>query len=145
MKKKLLEDMKDAMKEKNEVKKNTIQMVRAAILQVEKDNGIELDDNKIIDIISKEVKKRKDSIVEYEKGGRDDLVKQINEEIGYLEIYLPKQLSRDEVKNIVEQVIIDTGAKTMKDMGIVMKTAKEKIGASSDGKTINEIVKELLA
>ena len=102
-----------------------------------------IDIKRIINI--KEVKKRKDSIGEYEKGGRDDLVKQINEEIGYLEIYLPKQLSRDEVKNIVEQVIIDTGAKTMKDMGIVMKTAKEKIGASSDGKTINEIVKELLA
>lgn len=145
MKKKLLEDMKDAMKEKNEVKKNTIQMVRAAILQVEKDKGIEMDDNKIIDIISKEVKKRKDAINDFEKGGRDDLVDQTKEEISYLEGYLPKQLSREEVKEIVEEVIKETGASSMKDMGTVMKAAKEKIGASSDGKTINEIVKECLA
>lgn len=145
MKKKLLEDMKDAMKEKNEVKKNTIQMVRAAILQVEKDNGIELDDNKIIDIISKEVKKRKDAITDFEKGGREDLVAQTKEEISYLEVYLPAQLSREEVKKIVEEVIAEVGATSMKDMGNVMKVAKEKIGASSDGKTINEIVKECLA
>ena len=145
MKKKLLEDMKDAMKEKNEVKKNTIQMVRAAILQVEKDNGIELDDNKIIDIISKEVKKRKDAITDFEKGGREDLVAQTKEEISYLEVYLPAQLSREEVKKIVEEVIAEVGATSMKDMENVMKVAKEKIGASSDGKTINEIVKECLA
>lgn len=145
MKKKLLEDMKDAMKEKNDVKKNTIQMVRAAILQVEKDNGIELDDNKIIDIISKEVKKRKDAITDFEKGGREDLVAQTKEEISYLEVYLPAQLSREEVKKIVEEVIAEVGATSMKDMGNVMKVAKEKIGASSDGKTINEIVKECLA
>ena len=95
MKKKLLEDMKDAMKEKNEVKKNTIQMVRAAILQVEKDKGIEMDDNQIIDVISKEVKKRKDAISDFEKGGREDLVNQTKEEISYLEGYLPAQLSRE--------------------------------------------------
>ena len=141
MKKKLLEDMKDAMKEKNEVKKNTIQMVRAAILQVEKDKGIEMDDNQIIEVISKEVKKRKDAINDFEKGGREDLVNQTKEEISYLEGYLPAQLSREEVEEIVKSIIAETGASTMKDMGMVMKTAKEKIGASSDGKTINEIVK----
>ena len=141
MKKKLLEDMKDAMKEKNEVKKNTIQMVRAAILQVEKDKGIEMDDNQIIEVISKEVKKRKDAISDFEKGGREDLVNQTKEEISYLEGYLPAQLSREEVEEIVKSIIAETGASTMKDMGMVMKAAKEKIGASSDGKTINEIVK----
>ncbi len=141
MKKKLLEDMKDAMKEKNEVKKNTIQMVRAAILQVEKDKGIEMDDNQIIEVISKEVKKRKDAINDFEKGGREDLVNQTKEEISYLEGYLPAQLSREEVEEIVKSIIAETGASTMKDMGMVMKAAKEKIGASSDGKTINEIVK----
>ena len=141
MKKKLLEEMKDAMKEKNEVKKNTIQMVRAAILQVEKDKGIEMDDNQIIEVISKEVKKRKDAINDFEKGGREDLVNQTKEEISYLEGYLPAQLSREEVEKIVKSIIAETGASTMKDMGMVMKAAKEKIGASSDGKTINEIVK----
>lgn len=145
MKKKLLEDMKDAMKEQNEVKKNTIQMVRAAILQVEKDKQVELDDNQIIDIISKEVKKRKDAISDFEKGGREDLVNQTKEEIGYLEVYLPEQLSKEEVESIVKEVIAEVGATSMKDMGMVMKAAKEKIGAGSDGKTINEIVKSLLS
>ena len=145
MKKRLLEDLKEAMKDKNEIKKNAIQMVRAGILQIEKDKGIELNDEQIIELIAKEVKKRKDSIADYEKGGREDLVNQIKEEISYLEVYLPKQLSKEEVTEIVKQVIADTGAESMKDMGKVMKAAKEKIGASSDGKTINEVVTELLA
>ena len=144
MKEKLKEALKEAMKEKNEVKKNTIQMVRAAILQVEKDKQIELSNDEIIAIIAKEVKKRKDSISDYEKGGREDLVNQIKEEISYLEVYLPKQLEEEELKEIIESIIKEVDAHTMKDMGKVMKAAKEKIGAAADGKTINEIVKKLL-
>lgn len=145
MKKKLLEDLKEAMKEKNEIKKNAIQMTRAGILQIEKDKGIELTDEQIIELISKEVKKRKDSIADYEKGGREDLVNQINEEISYLEKYLPKQLTEEEITVIVKQIIAELGATTMKDMGKVMKAAKEKMGVTADGKTINKVVKENLA
>ena len=145
MKKKLLEDLKEAMKEKNEIKKNAIQMVRAGILQIEKDKGIELTDEQIIELISKEVKKRKDSIADYEKGGREDLVNQINEEISYLEKYLPKQLTEEEITVIVKQIIAELGATTIKDMGKVMKAAKEKMGVTADGKTINKVVKENLA
>ena len=145
MKKRLLDDLKEAMKEKNEIKKNAIQMVRAGILQIEKDKGIELNNEQIIETIAKEVKKRKDSIPDYERGGREDLVKQIKEEISYLEIYLPKQLSREEIEVIVKQIIEETGASSMKDMGIVMKSAKEKMGASAYGKTINEVVKQYLS
>ena len=145
MKKKLLEDMKDAMKEKNEVKKNTIQMVRAAILQVEKDKGIEMDDNQIIEVISKEVKKRKDAINDFEKGGREDLVEQAKREIEILSEYLPKQLTKEELKERVAMIIEEVGATSMKDMGNVMKEAKAKIGAAADGRSINEVVKELLA
>lgn len=145
MKKKLLEDLKEAMKEKNEIKKNAIQMVRAGILQIEKDKGIELTDEQIIELISKEVKKRKDSIADYEKGGREDLVNKINEEISYLEKYLPKQLTEEEITVIVKQIIAELGATTMKDMGKVMKAAKEKMGVTADGKTINKVVKENLA
>lgn len=144
MKEKLLNDLKDAMKEKNEIKKNAIQMVRAGILQIEKDKSIQLDDKQIIELIAKEVKKRKDSIADYEKGGREDLVNQIKEEIKYLEVYLPKQLTKEEIAEIVKKIISQTGATSMKDMGIVMKQAKEEIGASADGKTINEVVKSLL-
>ena len=143
MKKRLLEDLKEAMKEKNEVKKNTIQMARAGILQIEKDKGIELNNEQIVELIAKEVKKRRDSIADYERGGREDLVNQIKAEISYLEVYLPKQLSKEEITEIVKQVISETGAESMKDMGKVMKGAKEKIGAAADGKTINDVVKEI--
>ena len=144
LKEKLMQDLKDAMKEKNEIKKNTVQMVRASILQVEKDKGIQLEDNQIIDIIAKEVKKRKDAASDFEKSGRDDLIAQNNAEIEVLINYLPKQLSKEEIEEIVKKVIEETGATSMKDMGMVMKGAKEKIGASADGKTINEVVKSLL-
>ena len=144
LKEKLMQDLKDAMKEKNEIKKNTVQMVRASILQVEKDKAVVLEDNQIIDIIAKEVKKRKDAALDFEKSGRDDLIAQNNVEIEVLINYLPKQLSKEEIEEIVKQVIEETGASSMKDMGMVMKGAKEKIGASADGKTINEIVKSLL-
>ena len=145
LKEKLLEDLKNCMKDKNVVRKNVIQMVRAAILQVEKDNGITLDDNQIIDIIAKESKKRKDSLVDYEKSGREDLINELKEEINILAEYLPKQLSMEEVEKIVKEVIEAEGATSMKDMGKVMKSAKAKIGAASDGKTINEVVKKCLS
>ena len=144
LKEKLLEDLKNSMKEKDEIRKNAVQMVRAAILQVEKDNGITLEDNKIIEIIAKEVKKRKDSLDDYKKGGREDLVSKIEEEIKIISTYLPKQLTKDEIKEIVKQIIQEENATTLKDMGKVMKASKEKMGASADGKTINEVVKELL-
>lgn len=145
LKEKLLEDLKMSMKEKNEVRKNAVQMVRAAILQVEKDNGVTLEDEKIVQIIAKEVKKRKDSLDDYIKGGRQDIVAQVEEEISILSEYLPKQLSKEEIEKIVKEIIEQVGATSMKDMGKVMKEAKEKIGASADGKAINEVVKELLA
>ncbi len=145
LKEKLLKDLKNSMKEKNTVRKNVIQMVRAAILQVEKDKQIELNDEQIIDIIAKESKKRKDALGDYEKSGREDLINEIKEEIQILAEYLPKQLSIEEVENIVKEVIAEQGATSIKDMGKVMKTAKEKIGAASDGKTINEVVKKMLA
>ena len=145
LKEKLLKDLKNCMKEKNVVRKNVIQMVRSAILQVEKDKQITLDDNQIIDIIAKESKKRKDALVDYEKSGREDLINEIREEIEILAEYLPKQLSVEEVESIVKEVIAEVGATSMKDMGSVMKAAKEKIGAASDGRTINEVVKKLLS
>lgn len=144
LKEKLLEDLKECMKTKNTTRKNVIQMVRAAILQVEKDKQISLDDNQIIDIIAKESKKRKDSLSDYEKSGREDLINEIKEEIEILAEYLPKQLSVKEIEEIVKQVISEENATSMKDMGKVMKASKERIGAASDGKTINEVVKKLL-
>ena len=145
LKEKLLEDLKNSMKEKNEIRKNVIQMVRAAILQVEKDKQIEVADEQIIEIIAKEAKKRRDSIPDYEKSGREDLINQIKQEIAILEEYLPAQLSPEEIEEKLKQIINEIGAKTMKDIGMVMKASKEKLGASADGKTINEIAKKLLS
>lgn len=145
LKEKLLNDMKESMKNKNTIRKNVIQMIRASILQIEKDNQKEVNDEEIIQIIAKEAKKRKDSLTDYEKSGREELINDIKEEIKIIEEYLPKQLSIEEVEKIVSEVISALGATSMKDMGPVMKEAKAKIGASSDGKTINEVVKKLLS
>ena len=145
LKEKLLQDLKECMKEKNTIRKNVIQMVRAAILQVEKDKQIEVNDDQILEIIAKESKKRKDSLEDYEKSGREDLIAQIKEEIEILSEYLPKPLTKEELEEIISSVIAETGATTIKDMGKVMKEVKQKVGTRADGKTINEKVKEKLA
>ena len=145
LKEKLLEDLKDAMKNKNVNKKNAVQMVRTAILQIEKDKGIEVSDEQILGIVAKEVKTRKDAIAEYEQANREDLIEKANEEIKALEEYLPKQLTDEELVTEVKKVIEKLNATSMKDMGPVMKEAKATIGAQADGKRINEVVKSLLA
>lgn len=134
LKEKLMEDLKICMKEKKELRKNVIQMIRAAILQIEKDKQIELEDEQIIEIIAKESKKRKDSLADYEKSGRQDLVDNIKEEINIISEYLPKQLSKEELIPIIKEIINNTAATGMKDMGKVMKEAKEKVGAAADRK-----------
>ena len=116
-------------------------MVRAAILQIEKDKGIEVDDNKIIEILAKEVQGKKDALVEFEKGGGDDVIELTNKEIEVLEKYLPKQLSKDEITEIVKDVIASLGATSMKDMGKIMSVIRPKVKGRADGKLINELVK----
>ena len=144
LKEKLLEDLKMAMKEKDVIMKNTIQMIRAAILQTEKDKQIELDDNNILEIISKQVKQKNDALEQFEEADRQDLVKQTKLEINILKEYLPKQLSREEVEQIVVDLSRTLGIFDMKGMGTLIKSAKAKIGAGSDGKTISEVVKKVL-
>lgn len=144
LKEKLLEDLKQSMKEKNTNRKNVVQMVRAGILQVEKDKGIQLEDAQVLEIIAKELKKRKDSLADFEKANREDLINQVNEEISVLEEYLPKQLSDEELELKIQKIITKVGATTIKDLGMVMKEAKTEIGAQADGKRINEVVRKLL-
>ena len=144
MKEKLMEDLKMAMKNKDIVKKNTIQMIRANILQTEKDKQIELDDNGILEIISKQVKQKNDALEQFKKADRQDLVEQTELEINTLKEYLPKQLSKEEVEQIVIDLSRTLGISDMKGMGTLIKSAKAKIGAGSDGKTISEVVKKVL-
>ena len=145
LKEKLMDDLKSAMREKDDLKKDTVQMIRAAILQIEKDSGIQVDDNKIIEIIAKESKKRKDAAADFEKSGRQDLIERNNKELEIINSYLPAQLSKEEIEVIIKEIIASIGATSIKDMGNVMKEAKVKIGAQADGKTINEVVRTLLA
>ena len=132
------------MKEKDAITKNTIQMIRAAILQTEKDKQIELDDNAILEIISKQVKQKNDALEQFKKADRQDLVEQTESEINILKEYLPKQLSKEEVEQIVIDLSRTLGISDMKGMGTLIKSAKAKIGAGSDGKTISEVVKKVL-
>ncbi len=145
LKEKLMQDFKDAMRDKDELKKNTVMMIRAAILQVEKDTQKELDDNSITEIIAKELKKRKDSLEEIQKTDRQDMIDQVNSEIAIIKAYLPEELSEEELTSIINETIAEVGATSMKDMGKVMQAVKAKTTGRADGKTINEIVKKLLA
>ncbi len=147
LKAQLMEDMKAAMKAKEAGKQKlaVIRMVRSAIRQTEIDGKKELDDNDVIALISKEVKMRRDSIEEFKKGGRQDLVDQTEAEIAVLMPYLPQQLSEDEVRALVKEAIAATGASTPKDMGKVMGKLMPKVKGRADGKMVNTIVRELLA
>ena len=141
----LLGDMKTAMKEKDVLRKNTVQLVRAAILQKEKDQHITLDDEGILDVIAKEVKSRRDSLVEFEKGGRQDLVDAANRELEVLLGYLPRQLSPEEIEALVKEAIAETGAESMRDIGRVMAAVRPKPKGVADGKQVNEAAKKLLS
>ena len=145
LKETLMDDLKAAMKDKDVIRKNTVQMIRSAILQFEKDNKAELDDNGIIDVIAKELKRRRDVLPEYEKSGREDLIADINREIEILLAYLPKQLSKEELEVIVSEAISEVGATSMKDMGKIMAAVMPKTKGRADGKMINEIVKAKLS
>ena len=145
LKEKLMEDLKSAMKEKDIIRKNTVQMVRSAVLQFEKDNKTELDDEGILDVIAKELKRRRDVLPEYEKSGREDLIADINREIEILLAYLPEQLSHEELEAIVTDAIEKTGAASMKDMGKIMAYVMPAVRGRADGKEINAIVKAKLS
>lgn len=140
----LMEDLKSAMKEKNVPKKNAIQMARASVLQVEKDNKVTLDDEGVIEVIAKEVKKRKDVLPDYEKSGREDLINEINIEIETLMAYLPEQLTQDEIEELVKKAVAETGASSMKDMGKVMAALMPLTKGRADGKKVNLSVKKYL-
>ncbi|MCR1897853.1 GatB/YqeY domain-containing protein [Irregularibacter muris] len=144
LKERLLADLKQSMKEKDAIRKSTITMVRAAILQVEKDNKVELDDEEIIGVIAKQAKQRKDAIKEFKMADRQDLVEQNNREVEILSAYLPQQLSEEEVDQIVADTILEVGANSMKDMGRVMSAIMPKVKGRADGALINKFVKQHL-
>ena len=146
LKERLMNDFKEAMKTRDEVSKNTINLARAAIKQYEVDNRKELDDEGVISILQKQVKMRKDALADFEKAGSEDLVEAYNGEIAVLKKYIPEQLSKEEILKIVEETAaelgIDKGKQNMgKLMGPVMGTVKGK----ADGSDVREVVMNYLS
>lgn len=148
LKERLFEDLKTAMKEKDTIRKDTVQLVRSGILQIEKDQKIELDDEGVIEVVSKQLKSRRDSLPDFEKSGRQDLIEKLNKEIEVLLGYLPEQLSEQEIQTIVAEAVAEavaeTGASTMKDMGKVMAMVTPKVKGRADNKVVGDFVKKLL-
>ena len=144
LKEKLKEDLKSSMKNKDTIRKSVITLVRAAIKQIEVDQRVELDDVAVMDIISKQLKQRNDSLAEFEKAGREDLIEETKSEIQVLKEYLPQQLSEEELEKIVIETIAEVGATSMKDMGKIMAIIKPKTAGRADGRKINELVKKNL-
>ena len=129
------------MKNKDTVRKSVVTLIRASIKQYEVDNRVELGDDEIIDIISKQLKQRNDALEEFAKANREDLVKETESEIEVLKEYLPQQLSEEELNEIVKSTISEVGATSMKDMGKIMAAIKPKTKGRADGKLINKLVK----
>ena len=141
---KILADIKEAMKTKNDFERDALRTLNAALKQVEVDNRIEMTDDVVLPLLQKEMKKRADAVELYQKGGRDDLAQIERKESELIARYLPSQLTDDELEAEISQIIAQTGANGVKDLGVVMKAAKEQIGANADAKRISECVKRLL-
>lgn len=140
----LTNDLKQSMKDKDNVKKSTITLIRAAIKQEEVDKRISLDDEQILDIISAQLKQRKNALSDFEKGGREDLIKQTSKEIEILLSYLPEQLSDEELSQIIKETIDKLGVSSTKDMGKIIGEVMPIVKGRADGKRISSVVKELL-
>lgn len=144
LKERLQEDWKTALKSKDNFRAGVLSMARAAILQVEKIDGSKLDDAAVVDVISREVKQRRESIADFEKGNRQDLVDQTQKEIEILLDYLPQQLTEDEIAEIVRSAVNESGATSIKDMGKVMSIIMPSVKGRADGKLVSQIVKQFL-
>lgn len=146
LKDRLVEDMKVAMKAKEEgkVRLSVIRMARAAIKNSEIDKRTEFNDDQVIEILAREVKMRRDSIEEFTKANRPDTVKALEEEISILMEYLPQQLSEGEIRQLAQETIAEVGAQGPKDLGKVMGKLTQKTKGRANGKVVNQIVRELL-
>ena len=147
LKEQLMQDYKDAMKSADAVKKNTVNMVRAAIKQYEVDQRVELDDDAdIVKIIKKQVKMRMDALEDFAKAGRDDMLEGYKQEIEILKAYLPEEMGEEEIKAKVGEIAEKLGIeKNMKSMGVLMKSAMAELKDKADGSAVNKAVKEFLS
>ncbi|AXH10105.1 glutamyl-tRNA amidotransferase [Malaciobacter halophilus] len=145
LKEQLKADLKDAMRAKELVKRDSIRAINTMIKQIEVDERKELSDEDILKLIQKGIKQREEAIIQYKEASRDELVQKEQEQIDVFKLYLPKQLTDEELEAGMKEVIAEVGAQTIKDMGKVMGAATKKFAGVADGKRINEMVKKLLA
>ncbi|MGP7819042.1 GatB/YqeY domain-containing protein [Niallia sp. 01092] len=138
-------DMKQAMKNKEKDKLIVIRMLKAAIQNESIKIGSELSEDDELSVLSREVKQRKDSLHEFEKAGRQDLVDKVRAELQHVEIYMPKQLSEEELSEIVVSVIAETNASSKKEMGKVMAALMPKVKGKADGSLVNKLVQQHLS
>ncbi|HEV8587325.1 MAG TPA: GatB/YqeY domain-containing protein [Pyrinomonadaceae bacterium] len=146
LKQQIISDMTAAMKAKDVARTSTLRMVKASITNREKEGGTEISDDEVLKLLRSQVKQRRDSVEQYQKGGRQDLADKEHAEIAIIEAYLPQAASQEEIDQAVAAAISETGAGSMKDMGAVMKAAMAKLaGKNADGKMVSETVKGKLS
>jgi uncharacterized protein YqeY len=145
LKDKITTDMTAAMRSKDAARTSTLRMLKAAIVNREKDGGGQIDDEELVKLLRSQVKQRRDSIEQYQKGGRQDLVDKETAEIAVIEAYLPQAASAEEIDQAVTAAIAETGATSMKEMGAVMKAVMLRLaGQNADGRTVSDAVKKRL-
>ncbi len=137
-------DIKDALKSGAKDKLSTLRMLNAALKNKQIDKRRPLTDEEVVETVRSLIKQRKDSIEQFAKGGRQDLVDKETAEVAVLEVYLPRQLSHEEIAAMVRDAIVQTGAQGAKDMGKVMKALVPAVGGRADGKLVSELVKKAL-
>ena len=143
---KILKEYREAMKSRDTVKSTLLSSLRAEMANAAmKEKKDRLDDNGIIAVIRRQIKQHQDSIEQFQKGGRQDLVDKETRELEVLKSYLPAQLSGDEIKSIIEEIVAAVAAQGLKDMGKVMKEVVARIGSGADGKLVSDLVKERLS
>ncbi|TMU85589.1 GatB/YqeY domain-containing protein [Bacillus sp. BHET2] len=142
----LNDDMKQAMKNKEKEKLSVIRMLKASLQnEAIKHGKQELSEDEELTVLSREVKQRKDSLQEFQNAGREDLVEKIQTELTYVEIYMPKQLSEEEVSAIVQETVVEVGATSKADMGKVMGAIMPKLKGKADGALVNKLVLQHLS
>ena len=145
LKEQINQDVKNAMKAKDTKKRDALRLLTSAMKQIEVDERKELSDDDIIKIIQTQIKRRNDSASQYKEAGRNELMQQELDEIAYYEVYLPKQLTDEELENELKAIVEKVGATSPKDMGKVMGVASKELAGRADGKRISSCVKSLLA
>ncbi|HIE09408.1 MAG TPA: GatB/YqeY domain-containing protein [Armatimonadetes bacterium] len=144
LKERLLEELKEAMRAKDDLKVSVIRMLRAAVVNAEKEKRRELSEDEVLEVISREVKRRVEAAEEYERAGRADLAEKERKEAEILRSYLPEQMSEEEIKELARRVIEEVGAVGRKDMGKVMGSIMPRVRGRAEGRVVSEIVRRLL-